>query len=71
MSFFCINVGGLDRVLRIVVGVGLIAYALHIGFPSTGFNHLGWLGLIPLITGLVGFCPVYAVAEISTARPKA
>jgi hypothetical protein len=66
MNLFCRNVGGIDRALRIVLGLVLVAYALNLGFPATGFNQLGWLGVIPLITGLIGYCPVYAVAEIST-----
>lgn len=70
MNFFCRNVGGIDRALRIVLGAVLLAYALRLGFPATGYNHLGWLGLIPLVTGLIGFCPVYAVAEISTRSPS-
>ena len=70
MKFFCINVGGLDRALRIVLGLALLAYALTLGFPATGYNQLGWLGLVPLISGLVGFCPVYSIAEISTARGR-
>ena len=68
MRFFCTNVGGIDRALRILLGLALLAGALDVGFPATGFNHLGWLGVVPLLTGLLGFCPVYAVAEISTAR---
>jgi hypothetical protein len=70
MNFFCRNVGGIDRGLRIVLGLALLAYALSVGFPSTGFNQLGWLGLVPLLTGLLGYCPVYAVAEISTATRR-
>ncbi|MDB5643389.1 MAG: hypothetical protein JWN07_2706 [Hyphomicrobiales bacterium] len=69
MNIFCINVGGIDRALRIVLGLALLAYALNLGFPATGYNQLGWLGLIPLITGVFGYCPVYSIAEISTARP--
>ena len=70
MNFFCRNVGGIDRALRIALGIVLLAYAMNLGFPATGFNQLGWLGLIPLITGLIGYCPVYAVAEISTVARR-
>ena len=69
-TMFCTNVGGIDRALRIVIGLALVAYALNIGFPTTGFNQLGWLGVLPLATGLIGYCPVYAIAEISTAPPR-
>jgi hypothetical protein len=70
MNFFCRNVGGIDRALRVALGAVLLAYALNLGFPVTGFNQLGWLGLIPLVTGLIGYCPVYAVAEISTVARR-
>ena len=62
------NLGTLDRLARIVAGLGLIAYALEIGFPTTGWNVLGWIGLVPLLTGLAGFCPAYALVEIDTCR---
>ena len=70
MNMFCKNVGGLDRVLRIVIGLALLGFALNIAFPATGYNQLGWLGLVPLLSGLLGYCPIYAVAEISTATPR-
>ena len=70
MKIFCTNVGALDRALRIMLGVGLLACALNLVFPGMGYNQLGWLGLIPFLTGLSGFCPVYSIAEISTAGPR-
>ncbi len=51
---FCRNVSGVDRGIRIVVGAALLALA--IAGPKTPW---GWIGLIPLITGLAGFCPAY------------
>ena len=39
------NVGTIDRALRIVIGFVLIAYALKLGFPSTGWNWVGWIGV--------------------------
>ena len=56
------NVGGLDRKLRIAVGVGLIAFA-----ASTG-TAWAYLGVIPLATGLLGWCPAYCPLKISTAK---
>ena len=47
-----------------------LSFALNLAGPATGYNHLGWLGLVPLVTGLLGYCPIYAVAEISTAPPR-
>ena len=60
------NVGGRDRVLRIVIGRALIAYAIPIGFPHTGWNAVGWIGLILFLTALVGSCPLYSVIGLST-----
>ncbi len=56
------NVGTLDRVLRIVVGAILIAL-VFVG-PQTPW---GWIGLIPLVTAFVGFCPAYRLLGICTA----
>ncbi len=60
-----VNEGTLDRVLRVVAGVGILSLAF-IG-PQTPW---GYLGLIPLITGLVGYCPAYALLGISTCPAK-
>ena len=55
------NVGGIDRILRITIGLVLIALA------ATGtVGAWGWLGLLPLATGLVGWCPLYAIGKFST-----
>ena len=55
------NEGGLDRVLRVVVGLGVLSLAF-VG-PHTAW---GYLGLIPLLTGVVGFCPLYAILGVNT-----
>lgn len=55
------NVGSLDRVLRIVIGLILIAL-VFIG-PKTPW---GWIGLVPLITGLASRCPAYSIFGLST-----
>lgn len=57
------NVGGIDRVLRIVIGVAVISL-VFIG-PQTQW---GWLGLVPLLSGLLAFCPLYAVIGMSTCK---
>lgn len=59
------NIGTVDRVLRIVVGLGLIAWALGY-LPGYAPNAWGWIGLIPLGTALVGSCPAYSLLGIST-----
>lgn len=53
------NVGMLDRVLRVLVGTALIAYA----FTTTPVPWWGYLGLVPLVTGIVGYCPLYHAAD--------
>ena len=59
------NVGGLDKIIRIVAGVILLAL-VFIG-PKTPW---GWLGLLPLATGIFNFCPAYTVLKLSTAGKK-
>jgi hypothetical protein len=56
------NTGNADRAIRVVLGVAAIAAGVV--FRS----WWGALGLIPLVTGLVGFCPLYALIRVSTAR---
>jgi hypothetical protein len=60
-----INEGGIDRILRIVVGLALIAI-VFVG-PKTPF---GWIGVVPLLTGLIGWCPAYMLFGIKTCRVK-
>jgi hypothetical protein len=59
------NEGTVDRVLRVVVGAGVLSLAF-IG-PQTPW---GYLGIIPLLTGLVGYCPAYALLGLSTCPVK-
>jgi hypothetical protein len=60
------NVGTLDRIIRIVVGALLIAFAIPLGLPQTGWNWVGWIGVIPLVTGALGSCPAYSLIGLST-----
>ncbi len=62
------NVGAVDRFLRALVGLILIAYAIPLGFPATGWNWVGWIGVVPLLTALVGFCPAYVMFGLSTCK---
>lgn len=59
------NEGKVDRTLRVIVGVALISL-VFVG-PMT---PLGWIGLVPLVTGLVGTCPVYSLLGINTCGDK-
>lgn len=56
-----VNEGAIDRILRVVVGAGILSLAF-IG-PQTPWAYLG---AIPLLTGIVGFCPAYALLGINT-----
>ena len=64
------NVGIIDRVLRIVVGLALIATAVGLFGPSYQ-TAWGWVGIVPLATGLVSWCPAYTVLGIRTCKPAA
>ncbi len=59
------NVGGIDRILRIVVGLVLL------GLAVTGtVGWWGWLGIVPLATGALGWCPPYALFGFNTCSMK-
>ncbi len=60
------NIGNIDRVIRILIGLVLIAYAIPLGFKETGWNWTGWIGVLPIITALAGTCPIYRVLGLST-----
>jgi hypothetical protein len=60
--------GTLDRMIRIFAGLGLLAFALRIGFPETGWNWLGWIGVVLILTALLRFCPAYPILGIRTGR---
>lgn len=55
------NVGGIDRVLRVLLGAALIALTL---FGIIG--PWGWIGVVPIATGLIRFCPLYPLLGINT-----
>ena len=56
-----LNVGGIDRILRIVVGLALIALA------ATGtVGAWGWIGVVLVLTGAVRFCPFYPLLGMNT-----
>jgi len=59
------NVGTVDKVIRIILGLVLLAL-VFVG-PQTPW---GWIGIIPLATGLIGFCPLYSVFGINTCPTK-
>lgn len=62
---FRTNEGTIDRMLRVIVGLALVAMVFF--GPKTAW---GWIGLVPLITGLVGTCPLYSLLGIRTCKLK-
>lgn len=61
-----LNVGTIDRIARIVIGLGLIAFALDLIAPGTGWNWVGWIGVVPILTAFIGTCPAYSLFGWST-----
>jgi hypothetical protein len=55
------NVGGIDKFLRIALGVGLIAWVAAFHGPAWA-----WIGVVPLATGLFNFCPLYRLVGFNT-----
>lgn len=63
MSFISKNEGPLDRAARVIAGALLLALA------ATGtLGAWAWIGVVPLATGLLGWCPLYTVLRINTCR---
>ncbi len=60
-GFFARNEHQMERVARVVLGLGLLSL-VFVG-PRTVW---GWIGLVPLVTGIVGTCPIYSVFGLST-----
>lgn len=66
MSCCKTNVGGADRILRIILGLVLIGLTL-----AGVIGPWGWLGVVPLATGLFRFCPLYPLLKINTCGKDA
>lgn len=60
-----INVGGVDRIVRIVAGLALLAWVLFANGPTWA-----WIGVLPLVTGLINFCPAYSIFGINSCKNK-
>jgi len=58
------NIGSIDRILRIIVGLGLI------GWAAIGGPVWAWIGILPLATAAIGWCPPYAILGINTCGAK-
>jgi hypothetical protein len=66
---FAANVGGIDRIIRIVAGLVLIVAGFFLLGGTLGII-LGILGLVFLLTGLIGWCPLYLPLHFSTSSSK-
>jgi len=64
------NEGWFDRTLRVLIGLALIASPLGV-YGLEQAHNWGWVGLIPLVTGLTGFCAVYKLFGIRTLSARA
>ncbi len=68
------NVGSFDRIFRIVVGLVLLAMtplAADLGSPlgdilPVAYSNIAWIGVVPLATALIGWCPLYSIMGLST-----
>jgi hypothetical protein len=59
------NIGNIERILRIVIGLALVVLTVMGTLPAWGY-----IGIVPLATGLMGWCPPYAIFGISTCKTK-
>ncbi len=60
-----VNVGGIDKIIRIIIGALLLILA------ATGtLGAWAWIGIVPLATGLMGWCPAYSLLGIKTCPMK-
>ena len=61
----CVNAGKIDRIIRVVTGLGLIGF----GVATQNYIVAG-IGAIPLLTGIFGFCPFYPLIKLNTGCKK-
>ena len=61
------NVGGADRAIRVIVGAVVVG-ATALGPWSDVLSPWGYIGVVPLLTGLIGICPAYSLIGLSTKK---
>ena len=61
------NVGNADRIIRVIIGLGLLNLLIIL---NGNMRYLGLLGLIPIITAIIGFCPLYKLIGVKTLSKK-
>lgn len=65
---FRVNESTTDRIIRVILGIALLVLGWANIVPSTLGIVFRYLGLVPLLIGLIGFCPLYALAKIRTNK---
>ena len=63
------NVGAVERILRLAVGI--VAIVAFFMLPEASYRYWLLIGIIPLVTGLLSSCPLYTIFGISTCKTKA
>ena len=61
------NVGSVDRIARVLIGLALLTFALYSG---NQYAWLGYIGIAPILTALFGICPLYSLLGLSTLTAK-
>ncbi|WAM33874.1 YgaP family membrane protein [Caldicellulosiruptor morganii] len=61
------NVGNADRTIRVIIGIVLLSLLFIV---KSNAKYWGLIGLVPLITGLIGYCPLYTIFGINTLKKK-
>ena len=61
------NVGSVDRVMRVLIGLGLLAFAFYSGYQ---YAWIGYIGIVPILTAVFSSCPLYSVLGWSTCAVK-
>jgi len=61
------NIGKSERIIRVVAGLAVLSLLF---FVDGNLRYLGFIGLIPLVTGILGFCPLYSIFKFSTNKTK-
>jgi hypothetical protein len=62
------NVGTIDRFLRVIAGIAILS--LFFLYPEAGWRYYALIGIVPLVTGALGTCPLYSLVGISTCPAK-
>ena len=59
------NIGNTERIIRVVAGLAVLSLFF---FVEGNLRYLGIIGLIPLITGIIGYCPLYTILKVNTNK---